>query len=156
MLGTDIYASPHIHSKIITWTKLHGCLQITLGVTGCGFNLTTNVLDVSDSTWATVVKVFISIYSFHHGGHQVNDLYFLYSERSIMFEKNRANDAATEDVMEAFNQIITEENDPITVISPKPRNVILEEDEMDIESQITAGETLKTASHTSGKKKGHT
>ncbi|KAL8524128.1 hypothetical protein ACS0TY_013916 [Phlomoides rotata] len=103
MLGTDIYASSHIHSKIITWMKLHGCLQITLGVTGCGFNLTTNVLDVSDSTWATVVK-------------------------------NRANDAATEDVMEAFNQIITEENDPITVISPKPRNVILEEDEMDMES----------------------
>ncbi|KAL8527402.1 hypothetical protein ACS0TY_005314 [Phlomoides rotata] len=56
MSGTDIRANPHIHSKIITWKKLHGCLQTTLCVTSCGFNLNTKVFDVSNSTWATVLK----------------------------------------------------------------------------------------------------
>ncbi|KAL8508478.1 hypothetical protein ACS0TY_018924 [Phlomoides rotata] len=56
MSGTDIRANPHIHYKIITWKKLHGCLQTTLGVTGCGFNLSIKVLDVFDSAWATVMK----------------------------------------------------------------------------------------------------
>ncbi|KAL8519745.1 hypothetical protein ACS0TY_010616 [Phlomoides rotata] len=65
MSGTDIRAKPHIHSKIITWKKLHGCLQTTLGVTGCGFNLT-KVFDVSDSAWATVMKKDLSVSGMHY------------------------------------------------------------------------------------------
>ncbi|KAL8513546.1 hypothetical protein ACS0TY_012862 [Phlomoides rotata] len=53
---TDIRAFPHINSKILTWKKHHGCIQLALGETGCGFNTSTKILDCSDTTWAQVIR----------------------------------------------------------------------------------------------------
>ncbi|KAL8523083.1 hypothetical protein ACS0TY_013158 [Phlomoides rotata] len=122
MHSTDIRVNSHIHSKIITWKKLHSCLQTTL--------VNTKVLDVSDSAWATVMKLGV-------------------------FGMDRANGAATEDVVEAFNQIDNEENVPIAANPPPLNNVILKDVKMDVESQTATGGTLKTALMTSGKKRPH-
>ncbi|KAL8513658.1 hypothetical protein ACS0TY_012955 [Phlomoides rotata] len=54
--GTDIRAFPHINSKILTWKKHHGCIQLALGETGCGFNTSTKILDCIDTTWAKVLR----------------------------------------------------------------------------------------------------
>ncbi|KAL8527401.1 hypothetical protein ACS0TY_005313 [Phlomoides rotata] len=68
---------------------------------------------------------------------------------------DHANGAAAEDVVEAFNQIVNEKNDPNVVNPPPPNNVILEDVEMDVESQTATGGTSKTASMTSKKKRAH-
>ncbi|KAL8498645.1 hypothetical protein ACS0TY_021837 [Phlomoides rotata] len=46
--GTDIRAFPNINSKILMWKKHHGCIQLALGETGCGFNTSTKIMDCSD------------------------------------------------------------------------------------------------------------
>ncbi|KAL8460917.1 hypothetical protein ACS0TY_032423 [Phlomoides rotata] len=54
--GTDLRAFPNINSKILMWKKHHGCIQLALGETGCGFNTSTKILNCSDPAWAKVLK----------------------------------------------------------------------------------------------------
>ncbi|KAL8527407.1 hypothetical protein ACS0TY_005316 [Phlomoides rotata] len=115
-------------------------LEEKLNAKICGFNLNTKVFDVSNSAWATIMKKDPSVSGMHW---------------LEVFGMDHANGAAAEDVVEALNQIVNEENDPTAVNPPPPNIVILEDVEMDVESQTATGGTSKTTSMMSEKKRAH-
>lgn len=60
--GTDIKATPHIHSKIHVWKKNHGSLVSMLVRSGIGWNDETKMIEATDDAWEMYVKVRVVCY----------------------------------------------------------------------------------------------
>ncbi|XP_012842395.1 PREDICTED: uncharacterized protein LOC105962627 [Erythranthe guttata] len=55
--GTDLKATPHIHSKIHVWKKHYASLSTMLSKSGFGWNETNNTIEVIDEqVWQEYVK----------------------------------------------------------------------------------------------------
>ncbi|KAL6534330.1 hypothetical protein OROHE_013255 [Orobanche hederae] len=133
--GTNICANPHINSKISSWKKLHGCLQTALGETGCGFNTTTKVLDVTDEAWAKVLKKDSSIGAMRYKP------WPMYKDWLEVFGNERANGKTAEGLIDAVNNLGDEHTQQHNAdASPGSSNVIPDEGEFcdtDVDSQTT-------------------
>ncbi|KAL8549444.1 hypothetical protein ACS0TY_008325 [Phlomoides rotata] len=100
--GTDIRAFPHINSKILTWKEYHGCIQLALGETGCGFN----TLDYTDTTWAKVIRKDPTV-----SGMRYKPLPY-YEDWMEVFGNNRAVGAPAENVMDVAIEFKAEDVQP--------------------------------------------
>lgn len=63
LVGTDIVATPHIHSKIHVWKKDFSTLYTLLSKSGIGWNSSTNTIDVYDeAVWEKEKKVMFMLW----------------------------------------------------------------------------------------------
>ncbi|KAL8479691.1 hypothetical protein ACS0TY_026569 [Phlomoides rotata] len=117
--GTDLRAFPNINSKILVWKKHHGCIQLALGETGCGFNTSTKILDCSDPAWAKVLKK----------DHTVAGIRYkpwpYYADWMEVFGCDRAIGAPARDVVDEAAEIEAEDAEPqVGVAEPSPSYVV--------------------------------
>ncbi|KAL8542515.1 hypothetical protein ACS0TY_003395 [Phlomoides rotata] len=145
--GTDIRAFPHINSKILTWKKHHGCIQLALGETGCEFNTTTKILDCTDTTWKdpTVFGMWYKPWPY-------------YEDWMEVFGNDPAVGAHAEDVMDVAVEFEAEDVQPqVGAGQPSASNVAHDEFQMEGESHEPTVDMSKAAavSQSSSKKRSH-
>ncbi|KAG6435856.1 hypothetical protein SASPL_100737 [Salvia splendens] len=101
--NTDIKICPHINSKISAWKKTYSSLVGILARSGVGFNTNNDCkIDCDDDQWEQIVKCDPNA-KFMRGKS------WPYLEHwQIIFGKDRATGAFTEDLMEAVNSLYTQ------------------------------------------------
>ncbi|KAL8473855.1 hypothetical protein ACS0TY_030639 [Phlomoides rotata] len=142
--GTDIRAFPHINSKILTWKKHHGCIQLALGETGCGFNTSTKILDLLRKD-PTVSGMRYKLWPY-------------YEDWLEVFGNDRAVGVPAEDVPDVSVEYDTEDIQPqVGAGQPSASNVAHDEFEMEDESYEPTVDMSKAAaaSQSSSKKRSH-
>ncbi|KAL8551700.1 hypothetical protein ACS0TY_000683 [Phlomoides rotata] len=152
--GTDLRAFPNINSKILAWKKHHGCIQLALGETECGFNTSTKILDCSDPAWAKVLKKDPTV-----AGMRYKPWHY-YADWMEVFGCDRAVGAPAQDVADEAAEIEAEGVEPqVGVAEPSPSYVVpsnvVDEAEMEADSNEPNVGTSKArdASQSSSKKR---
>ncbi|KAL8473825.1 hypothetical protein ACS0TY_029933 [Phlomoides rotata] len=149
---TDIMAFPHINSKILTWKKHHGCIQLALGETGCGFNTSTKILDCTNTTWIKVIRKDPTVSEMRYKP------WPYYEDWMEVFGNDRAVGAPTEDIIDVVVEFEAEIVQPqVSVGQPSASNVAQNEFEMEGEGHEPTVDMSKAAaaSQSSSKKRSH-
>ncbi|XP_042017318.1 uncharacterized protein LOC121765292 [Salvia splendens] len=102
---TDIKGTPNISSKLSAWKKNYSTLQTILSLSGVGFNLNEDhKIDCDDEQWAHIVKVDANAKLMRNKSWPYLDAW------KEIFGKDRANGAAAEDILDAINDMCSQEN----------------------------------------------
>ncbi|XP_012836526.1 PREDICTED: uncharacterized protein LOC105957141 [Erythranthe guttata] len=103
--GTDLKASPHIHSKIHVWKKHYGALSTMLSRSGFGWNDSNNTIDVvDDQVWQDYIKTDVNARSMRYKS------WPFYKDWSQIFGKDRATGEHNEAFTEAINDLVSNSN----------------------------------------------
>ncbi|KAL8536670.1 hypothetical protein ACS0TY_012022 [Phlomoides rotata] len=156
--GTDIRAFPNINSKIHMWKKHHGCIQLALSETGCGFNTSTKILNCSDPAWAKVLKKDPTVSGMRYKP------WPYYADWIEVFGCDRVVGAPARDVVDEAAEVEAEDAQPqVGVADPSPSNVgpsnvVVDEVEMEADSNepnVGTSKAAGDASQSSSKKRTH-
>ncbi|KAG6424617.1 hypothetical protein SASPL_115035 [Salvia splendens] len=102
---TDLKVNPNIISKVSAWKKSYYSLQQILNLSGIGFNLNEDhKIDCDDQQWAEIVK------KDGNARFMRGKSWPYFDDWKEIFGKDRANGEGAEDIMDAVNNICSQEN----------------------------------------------
>ncbi|KAL1547681.1 hypothetical protein AAHA92_16006 [Salvia divinorum] len=100
--SSDLKGTPHITSKITAWKKCYYSLCAILERSGVGFG-PDNKIDCDDAQWEQVVKLDPNARGMR------NKTWPYWEQWNEIFGKDRANGAGAEDIMDAVNELYSQQ-----------------------------------------------
>ncbi|XP_057770560.1 uncharacterized protein LOC130990358 [Salvia miltiorrhiza] len=102
---TDLKGMPHINSKISSWKKSYNSLMSMVQITGVGFSSNgTFMIDCDNDQWDTIMKKDANAKGMHYKA------WPMFEAWKEVFGKDRATGEQAEDVMDAYNEMIHNNN----------------------------------------------
>ncbi|KAL8523179.1 hypothetical protein ACS0TY_013230 [Phlomoides rotata] len=145
--GTDIKAVPHITSRITMWKKFHGSLQTMLtSNSGIGFTAT-HMIDCHNDTWARIVKADPNATNMRYKS------WPLFEEWKEIFGMERANGAVAEDIMQAVNNLHSQDTSHGGVQDETPFEVGPNVPEPAVDMDVTSEAPAMDRTKLTGKKR---